>query len=464
MNQQNDEIQPLLELLPHTMLSDGRALARHEGLSVFVTGALAGQKVLARLHNRKTRFAEAICERILEKSPTERPPACPHHDVCGGCLWQAMPYKEQLGWKSLFVQDAFERLGSHKNPPLLAMEPSPKEWRYRNKMEFAFGGQNGADLHLGLKERQSHRIVNVSDCLLQNERTMEVLGFIREFARQSNIEAWQADRGGFWRFAVIREPQSGGCLVEIIGAPHPKAPNSMRVLGEKLLERFAFISGFVHSERRQTSSIAYGEEKTSLWRGKEQALSETIGPLTLSLGNGAFFQVNTAAAEKLYAECARMANLQGGESVWDIYAGVGSIGLYLHQELRTRKPDAGLGIRGVEHSPQAVRLATENAASLGVRANYVQGDALRQCARFSTEAPTPKLVVLDPPRSGLHPELVKGLCAVKAPALLYVSCNPATLARDAQLLGQNYRLQAVRPVDMFPHSPHVECVALFTQG
>jgi 23S rRNA (uracil1939-C5)-methyltransferase len=467
-----------IQLDIHAPVSDGRGLARHEGLAVFVADALPGQRVEATVLAVRARLAEARLDLVVAEAPDARPAACPHSDphggACGGCAWQAMPYARQLAWKERFVLDALQRIGRVPEPPVLPMLPSPSEWGYRNKMEFAFAGQ-GADLSLGLRRRAAHGIVDVTGCLLQTERTMRVVEAVRRAARRGNLAAWSRESGGWWRFLVIREPAAGGCLVELIVAPHPDSVRHGLAVAETVFTDCGAdgggVGGFVLSERAASSDVAYGERtllclRPDLERDPGAAeLEEDLGGLRVKLGIGAFFQVNTPAAARLHAEAVRMAAQTAGDPVrtlWDLYCGVGSLGLYLARGLNIPV------LRGVEQSGRAVRLARRNAAAPGlpaVSAGYEEGDVLRRIGKLAARG-TPDMAAVDPPRAGLGPGVAAALCRLRPGRLLYVSCDPATLARDAALLTRDsapYRLAAVRPVDFFPQTPHVECVALFVR-
>lgn len=432
-----------LELRVDALVSDGRGLGRHDGVVVIVEGALPGQLVRAEIVKVQKSIAEAELADVLERSPDEQEPPCPHAGRCGGCAWQSLAYEKQLGWKERIVRDALERVGKVQEPPMLPILPSPAPWGYRNKMEFAFG-LSEAGKAVGLRERGSRRIVEVTGCLLQTPLTMRVLAAVRELA---NGPFREVDG----RFLVIREPQAGGCFVELIAGPGCDAGTGER-FAAALRAAVPDVSGFALSQRSASSDVAYGE-KTLYADGR---LAERIGAVTLRLGHNAFFQVNTPAAELLYAEAARFAALDDLKRpvLWDVYGGVGSIGLYMA---------AGRDIRvvGIEEMPGAVRCARENVRAHGLK-NYKveQGDAKSVIGRLLRLGPKPDVVVVDPPRAGIDAKVAQQLAEAAPARLVYVSCNPATLARDVARLAPAFRLKAVRPVDLFPQTPHVETVAL----
>ncbi len=434
----------LLEFGVDALVSDGRGLGRHEGVVVLVEDALPGQRVRARVVSVRKSLAEAELEAVLTRSPDEQEPPCPHAGKCGGCSWQSLAYERQLAWKERIVRDALERVGKVQEPPVLPILGSPQAWGYRNKMEFAFGTSEDGGRTLGLRERGSRNIVEVTGCLLQTPLTLRVLAAVRELAN-----------GPFralpLRFLVVREPGAGGCFVEVIAGPGCDAEAGGR-FAATLRAVLPEVTGFVLSERAAPSDVAYGE-RTLYADGR---LEEQVGPVRLDLGHNAFFQVNTSAATLLYAEAARFAALEGQNPVlWDVYSGVGSIGLYLAHAV------PGLRVVAVEEMPGAVRCARKNAKALGVKDYRVEsGDAKSVLGRLLKLGPKPDVVVVDPPRAGIDARVAQQLVEAAPQRIVYVSCNPATLARDVARLAPAFALKAARPVDLFPQTPHVETVAL----
>ncbi len=430
------------------LISDGRGLARHEGRAVFVAGALPGQTVLARITAVKRRLAEAESLELLQQAPDARPAACPHAEACGGCPWQSLPYPAQLAWKQRFVTDALQRIGKIADPPVAPILASPEEWGYRNKMEFAIGLSASSDgLEIGLRPRGSRDIVPVSACRLQSPLTMRLVAAARAAIRETDND--------MWRYLVIREPRAGGCLVEAVAAPLPEA----RLCGERLAtalhQACPEMSGFVLSERAGSTDVAYGERV--VWRTGVTELVESLGKVRFNLGAGAFFQINTPAATLLYDAVVRLAVQGAVSTVWDVYCGVGSIGLYLALHAPVRR------LVGIERSAAAVRLAKRNARALApeLECAFHAGNAARLPGGSSFRE-TPDLVIVDPPRAGLDAGLVSALIRLHPERILYVSCDPATLARDVERL-RGYSLRSACPVDLFPQTPHVECVCLLEQ-
>ena len=478
-----------LELSLHGFSPDGRTVGRtDEGMTVFVQGGVPGQRVNVRLTAVKKRLGEAELAEVLNRAPEERPAPCPHADVCGGCPWQSLPYPGQLTWKSRIVEDALRRIGRLELPEgtvrpalFVASEDAPAEWHTRNKMEFAFAADREGKTRLGLRSRASRSVVEVEHCMLQTPRTMAVLSALRELCERFDLHAAPAEehprgrqngrgqkqkfskvvrQNDILRFAVIREPGDGGCLVELITLPSPQEARTVRKLGEELLAGPWGVTGFVHSTRTSSSPIAYGEE--TVFTLGECHITETLHlqgrDVRFRLGHSSFFQVNSRAAELLYNTAADMAvqlfensSPRWGRQCWDIYCGVGGLALTMAPHFEK--------IYGLEVVPQAIELAQANAETAGDDCDFLfeAGDAatLERCfKRFGS----PDLLVTDPPRAGMDERTVQALLKHKPERLILVSCNPATLARDLALLAPTYHIRAVQPVDLFTQTPHIETV------
>lgn len=435
----------------------GKAVCRHDGRVIFVDRGLPGQRLHVRLTTVRKRFAEAECLAVLTRAEDECAPFCPHFGDCGGCTWQDLPYPSQLTWKERFVRDSLQRIGRIEAPNVLPTLASPLLQGFRNKMEFAFTTDAEGTLHLGLRRRGGHEVVDVTACGLQTATTCRVVTAARDLARASGLPGWDdASHCGFWRFIVVREPARGGqCLVQCITAPHPEAEQAVRTLFASLRQRVPGITGCVHSIRSQDSQVAYGD--STVFTEEEVMLTERLGDLELGFGHDTFLQTNTRATELLYAEVERMARLGGHERVWDLYCGVGSIALWL--------AGRAAAVRGLEATPASVEAAQKNARHAGfTHCDFVAGDVralLRPRKGQKAETP-PDVIVTDPPRAGMHPDVVASLIRIAPQRIVYVSCDPATLARDVGLLSSRYVLIEARPVDLFPHTPHVETVALLS--
>ncbi|MBQ4615922.1 MAG: 23S rRNA (uracil(1939)-C(5))-methyltransferase RlmD [Mailhella sp.] len=483
----------ILELSLHGFSPDGRTVGRtDDGLTVFVQGGVPGQRVRARITAVKKRLAEAELEEVTARSSEERPAPCPHADVCGGCPWQSLPYPGQLTWKTRIVEDSLRRIGRLDIPegfvrPVLSAEADgcPAEWQTRNKMEFAFAADKSGKTRLGLRARASRSIVEVEHCMLQTPRTMAVLKALRELCEQFDLHAAPAAehprnrqrqsqkqrfsisvrQNDILRFAVIREPRDGGCLVELITLPSPQEARTVRKLGEALISGPWGVTGFVHSTRSAETAVAYGEE--TVFTLGDCRMTETLSlqgrDVTFQLDHNSFFQVNSRAAELLYNTAAELSrdmfdqsNPRRGAQCWDIYCGVGGLALTMAPHFDS--------VFGLEAVAPAIELARKNAAALkeDTRFTFEAGDAatLERCFK---RMGLPDLLVTDPPRAGMDEKTVQAILKHRPPRLTLVSCNPATLARDLALLVPAYDIRAVQPVDLFPQTPHIETVVSLTK-
>lgn len=429
----------------------GAGLARSEGMIVFVEGGLPGSRVLARVTRRDKSCLRAVAESVIAPSPHAAEPFCPHFGVCGGCTWQDATYEAQLAWKRDIVREQLERLGG-VDAPVQDCIASPLERFYRNKMEFAFGQSRDLGLRLGLRERlHPGRVLDVERCFLMPEPAMAMVAAVRETARATQLPPYYAKTGtGVWRHLVLRRSESSGrWLAQLIVGPSTPFKR-LRNFCDDLLGRFEELAGVTLDLRRDRSDFAIGESR--IWSAGEEHLTEELDGLTLRVSVEAFFQTNTRAAALLYAKAAQAARLDGSQSVWDLYSGAGGLSLSLARQAAR--------VTGFEISEQAVEDARANAAANGLEnCTFVAGDLKDAAARAKS---APDVVVLDPPRAGLHPDTAALLARLGAPRVVYVSCNPSTLARDLGRLSERYRTEGVTPVDLFPHTPHIECVAELT--
>ena len=455
----------ILTLTPHDLSVDGGSVARHDDMIVFLDAGLPGEQLRARVTRVKARFANAEVVETLTPSPLAVPPYCTYAGVCGGCAWPTLPYDAELAWKEKQVQETFRRLGKvdFEQTAYGPILPSPRDLAYRNKVEFAFGSTfEPADNEdapvignalLGFKRRASHEIVEVADCPLAAAPAHAILTATRAWALQSHLAAWNGKQG-YLRFLVLRRPEYAPegvaqCLVELITAPSdPPRAAAVKAFAKQLQRECPEVTGFIHSERASLSNVAYGE-RVRFALGPD-TLHEQIGPLVLEASTAAFVQVNTPAAALLYAKVKELAALSGTETVWDLYCGVGGIALFL--------ADAAQAVRGFESETKAVAFAKRNAVQAGGRnVRFASGDV---AALLKKEQTAPDLVVTDPPRAGLDSRVTDELLRLAPPRIILVGCDPATMARDAARLAPRYQATRIQSVDLFPHTPHVETVAV----
>ena len=440
-----------VELEVEDLNVDGGAVARRDGLVYFLDRALPGSLVRARVTGLKKRRAEAVVLETLRSSPEAVPPFCAHFGECGGCSWQDMDYAAQLRWKRRRMREALRRLGGMEAevPPVL---PSPLRRGFRNKMEYAFApDEDGVKTVLGLRQRASHALCAVEECALQPEGA----AFLREaraWMRDYGLDAWASASKRLEHF-ILRDADSEAperrLAAELLCGPRPLPAGAGLALWRRL-EGLGATGLLVSGGGRRAGRAS--EKCTELFGSG--VLNGRIGHLRLKFPLRGFMQTNAGAMELLYGQVRELAALSGGERVWELYAGSGALGLFL--------ADKAGELVGVEWDKQAARAAQANAAALGLgHCRFLAGDA---AAVLPGLEGSPDLLVADPPRSGLAP----GLCAAvrdKAPArMIYVSCDPASLARDLALLAPDYKPTDLRLVDMFPHTPHLESVTLLTRN
>lgn len=466
------------ELLITDMTVEGKAVARHQGRVFFLDQGLPGARVSAKVASVKKGVVHADVVRELQPSPHAVAPWCPHVDDCGACLWQHFSLDAAMEWKRKHVTESLARIGRLADIPVEPLLPSPKSRAFRNKMSYAFGISPEGNTVLGLRRLRDHAVVEVTACGLQHPVAMEILDFVRAAAAQLGLRARQRlapsksgtkpGWSGYLRYLLIHTPdmQIDGrsqVIVECITGPeHGRRPanagegklanaDAVQSLGQALIERFG-LTGFVHSERRAPSDLAAGE-RTILTLGSD-TFQERFGHLLLRVPHNAFLQTNTAMAAQLYECVAQEAALTGQERLWDLYSGIGAIGLFLARDAAE--------VHGFEVQNDAVKAARANAAALGyAHCRFHAGDVGEGLKRH---LPEPDVLVVDPPRAGLTSPAINFLLATRARKLLYVSCNAATQARDAALLSEKWKAVRSRPFDMFPYTPHVENLLVFERG
>jgi 23S rRNA (uracil1939-C5)-methyltransferase len=435
-----------IEIEVEKLAFGGKGLARVDGFVVFCDRALPGQRVRAEVTKMHKGFAEARLVEVLTPSPHQVTPFCPHFGVCGGCSWQDLDYAEQLRWKREQVVESLRHLAGIDAVAVADAVPSPKTRRYRNKMEFAFAG----NLHLGLYARNAPgRVCDVASCGLLPEKGLALLNAARDFCRGFGQGAYDSRTGkGLWRHLVIREAQATGqTMVHLITSPRGDAAKAAKGLSEHLAAAFPDLTTFVHSTRQTKAPVAAGERIESA--SGQGFIEERLGNIAFRISPDSFFQTNTLGAQKLYDTAMAAAGLSGTQTVWDLYCGSGGIALYASAKAKQ--------VIGVDASVMSIRDAKASAGDNGlVNCEFVKGDVRESLE--SLRAKKPDVVFLDPPRAGTHPEVLAALRLLRPGRVVYVSCNPATLARDAAALLGDYRVEGVTPVDMFPHGPHIECV------
>lgn len=441
-----------LELKLEGLVDGGEALARHQGLPVFVPGGVPGDLVRARVLSTKPGYARALIQQVLEKSEQRVAAPCPYFGACGGCQWQELAYPAQLAWKWRLVEEALRRIGGIEAAPLL--EPTlgmDEPWHYRNKAHWAISRAAG-HLEVGFYEPRSHQVVDVTACAIQHPTLNRVLSFLREALPTFDWPIYdEATQSGLLRSAFAKVGHRTQDLMIGLVTTREALPNSEAWVA---LAREAFPEAAIVQNVHPRPGNALLGERTRVLAGRDQ-LIEQIGELAFAISARSFFQVNPFQVERLYGLVAEYLAIAPGARIVDAYAGTGTIALYLARQ--------GAGeVIGIESVPEAVRDAEANAARNGIaRARWITGTVEGELARLLATEKEIAAVVLDPPRKGCEPGVIAALGGASIPRIAYVSCNPATLARDLKRLeAHGYRLARARPVDMFPQTSHVETVVL----
>ncbi len=436
-----------LELTVDTLAHGGNGVARLDGYVVFVAGALPGDRVRAVVGKSKRAYAEARTVEILEPSPDRIPPRADHP----GAPWQVLAYERQLEVKAEQVGDALRRIGRLEGFEQDPIVPAVQQWRYRNKLEYSFGTAPDGTLVCGFHAAgRFDEIVPLDDCLLASERGNRAREQVLAWAREQGLSAWdRRDQRGLLRNLVIREGRRTGELqVRLVTSPGAIDTDSLIAAVD--------CEGLFWTQAARVGESTQGGETTRLSGSKR--LREQLGELELLISPDAFFQTNTEMAEVLYGAAVELAGLRGHERVFDLYSGIGTIGLALASRARE--------VIGVEIVEPAVADAIDNARRNEItNARFFAGDIRLAMRELVAEAGKPDVCVIDPPRAGLSQKVVRRIVEAAAKRIVYVSCNPTTLAPNAaQLVEAGYTLSRVRPVDMFPQTPHIECVAVLEAG
>ncbi|WP_421616966.1 23S rRNA (uracil(1939)-C(5))-methyltransferase RlmD [Brevibacillus sp. TJ4] len=426
---------------------NGEGIGYFKRKIVFVDKALPGEVIHAEVTEVRERYATARLLRIVERSAARTTPPCPVYAECGGCSLQHMDYQAQLASKQEIVVESLRKYAKLDNPPVAPTIGMDHPWGYRNKAQFQVGKQNGK-LVAGLYQAGSHKLVGLESCQVQHEATTKIVQATRDILEELRIPAYdERKRTGVVRTIVARVAfVTGEAQVTLVTAT-PDIPRVKELILE-LRTRLPELIGISQNVNAQKTSVVFGDKTVTLW-GKP-SIAEKLGELSFDLSARAFFQLNPEQTKKLYDQVKQAAGLTGTELVLDLYCGTGTIGLWLAPYARE--------VRGIELIPEAVEDARRNAARNGAaNASFHVGRAEVLMPKWAKQQGIrPDVVVVDPPRTGLDDALIRSLLQVKPKKIVYVSCNPSTLAKDmARMLG-TYELVSVQPVDMFPHTAHVE--------
>jgi len=441
--------------------AEGKSIARVDGKVIFIENAVPGDIVDLRLGKNKKDWAEGYITAFREYSPQRVQPFCPHFGVCGGCRWQMLPYPLQLQYKQQQVEDVLQRIGKVELPAITPILGAPQSTHYRNKIEYTFSNRRfllPAELHNPAVTPQQNvagfhakglfdKVVDIDTCYLQEEPTNLLRKAVRDFGLERDLPFYDIrEHQGWLRNLMLRICTTGEIMANLV-LGYDDEPLTAELTG-RLLQQFPQLTTLLVTINAKWNDSIWDLEPRVV-HGKGYVI-EQLEDFRFKIGPKSFFQTNTRQGEELYRITREYAELTGKETVYDLYCGTGSIGIFVSRQAAR--------IVGVEVVPEAVADAVENAALNNIpHARFFAGDVVDVCNdTFFAREGRPDVIITDPPRAGMHEGLVNKILEIGAPTVVYVSCNPATQARDLRLLDAKYAVTKVQPVDMFPHTHHIE--------
>ena len=448
---------------------EGISIARDEGMVYFVKGGVPGDLVKAKLLKKRKKYTEAIIEEIIEASEDRIEPKCSYFDYCGGCSWQNISYQDQLSWKKRHVEDAISRIAGIKDIPVHDTFPSSREFHYRNKMDFTFGASRwlfpeeierqddiaNKDFALGLHVRgRFDKILDIDFCHIQPEIGNKILDVVRKKALEMDISAYHVfHKEGFLRNLVLRKSLHENSIMLIFVTKKVNEDKESKYIAEVsqiLNDEFPEIKSIIHAVNDEISPVAIG--KIDLLYG-EEFITEKILDVEFKISPFSFFQTNSYQLNPFISKIIEYAELKNDEIVWDLYCGTGSITLPAAKKCKQ--------IYGIELVESSIEDAKNNALRNEItNAEFTASDLHhKDIPELLGQLPKPDVLIIDPPRAGMHKNLLSHILEIKPERIVYVSCNPATQARDLALLDEHYRLIEVQPFDMFPQTYHIESIA-----
>lgn len=443
--------------------AEGKSLAHVDGTVVFVEFAVPGDIVNVKVTKKKKNYMEGFILEIVKPSEDRLQPFCEHFGICGGCRWQPLPYDMQLKAKQQQVWDQLVRIGHLEIPDISPILPSDKTKYYRNKLEFTFSNKRwiynnedpdsltdeerlGLGFHVG---KFFDKVLDIKHCSLQPEPSNEIRLFIREYAVTHNLEFYNIrENTGFLRNIIVRNNQVGDVMLTVCFAYDDQ--DKIVPMLDAIAAEFPQIKS-LHYVINEKLNDSISDLDCILYKG-EDAIWETMGKLKFKIGPKSFYQTNSEQAYKLYSVAKEFAALTGNEVVYDLYTGTGTIAQFIS--------DKASKVIGIEYVKEAIEDARINAEANGItNCTFFDGDMKDiLTADFIKEHGKPEVMIIDPPRAGMHPDVVKVIIEAAPERIVYVSCNPASQARDLAMMSPMYEITAVQPVDMFPHTMHVENV------
>jgi len=450
-----------IELSISSLAFGGQGIAKVNDLIFFVKDAIPNQKILAKISKIKKKYVEAYKIEILKKSDNELDPKCEHFKYCGGCTIQQLNYEKQIHYKQQQVYDIFTKIGHIKDPKINTIIPCDKTFYYRNKMEYTFSGnpwfvENEIydDVIIGLHvPKRFDKILNINTCHINDPIFNELSAVIKKHVNKLKLEPYDVvNHKGFLRFLVLRiGVHTGQIMVNLVTAGYK--PQLIESLIDTIIDRFPNVKSIINTINANKNNTATG--KTKLLYGKS-FISEKIGNYTFKVSANSFFQTNSYQVERLYDYIIKTATFKKTDIVYDLYCGTGTIGIYISSFVKK--------VYGIELVENTVEDAKYNATVNKISNTSFFASDIKDFFKESKDIDKPNIIIIDPPRPGLHPDVIEDIIHLSASKIIYVSCNPSTQARDINIFVDNsYHVSDIQPIDMFPHTPHIECIVTLTK-
>ncbi|PWA10357.1 23S rRNA (uracil(1939)-C(5))-methyltransferase RlmD [Pueribacillus theae] len=448
--QKND----IIEVEFQDMTHDGSGVAKVNGYTLFVPYGLPGEKAKVKVLKTKKAYGYGKLLQLTSESEFRTEPSCPIYNQCGGCQLQHLTYEGQLNYKQKQVQDALARIGGLEHVhvhPVIGMEPP---WRYRNKAQVPVGEEE-AGLIAGFYQKSSHRIINMEACLIQEESNDQVVNIVKRIANDLGISAYdEQEHRGVLRHIIAKYGKQTKEIMVVLITKTKDLPHKKQLI-ERITKEIPNVKSIVHNVNPKRTNVIFGDETSTIWG--EPYIYDYIGDIKFAISARSFYQVNPVQTKVLYDKALEYAALTGKETVIDAYCGIGTISLFLAKQAHK--------VYGVEIVGEAIADAKRNARLNHIEnAEFAVGQAEKVIPWWHKQGIQAAVIVVDPPRKGCDEVLLKTIIAMNPERIVYVSCNPATLARDLRILEDGgFETKEVQPVDMFPHTTHVECVALMSR-
>ena len=450
MLKKNDRINLNIE----SCSSNGSGVGHYEGMAVFVPATAVGDEITAHILKVKKTYAFAKVESVITPSPERIEAECPVYLKCGGCVFSHMNYKAEAELKAAHVAECFRRIGGI-DPEFEPVIAADTDKRYRNKAQFPVAFDNG-EIKMGFYSSHSHRVIHCPDCLLQPENFEKILAVFSKYIKENGVTVYdETAHKGLLRHVYLRKGTKSGEIMVCAVINGNKLPNEDKLVSA-LTEAEPSIRSILINVNKEKTNVILGKTCRTLWG--EDYITDILCGLTFRISPLSFYQVNRNQAEKLYNKAAEYADLSGNETVFDLYCGAGTIGLSMASKAKE--------IIGVEIVPEAIEDAKLNMQINGItNARFLCGDAAEAAETLKNEGIQPDVIILDPPRKGCSPDMINTAAQMQPKRIVYVSCDPATLARDCRIFADlGYTAVKATPVDMFPRTGHIECVCLLIKN